>query len=95
MKFIHRIPTSQYAYVEFEEEVESVADGIDNHRQYLEMYQDGAGVSTRQFAKLRRQVAYGIVDESLYYQCNKEQKIILHHIKLTLKDFEPNEQVVE
>lgn len=89
MKITHRIPTSQYAYVEFEEEVESVEDGIINHRYYHAMYEDKAGLNQNKWAEVRRtMLETGQFDPNLWEELSKAQKFWINETKKTLRSLD-------
>lgn len=87
MKFIHRIPTAQYAYIEFEDEHDSVEQAMAEHERVTKLYADSDGLTPTQFAKARRDMMItGRVTEEQWSKCNANQRQILHQFDLTLRD---------
>lgn len=86
MKVTHRIPTSQYAYIEFEEEVTNPQEGIVNHVTYVNMYQEGEGLNVQEWAKVRnRMLETCECDPNLFEKMNKAQRYWINETKNALR----------
>lgn len=86
MKIVHRIPTSQFAYIEFEEEVDSPEDGMANHRRYIKMYEEKEGLSMRDWAKVRNNMLVtGQCDPNLMEEMSHPQRWFVNELKKALR----------
>lgn len=86
MKIIQRIPTSQFAYVEFEEEYESVEDGMADHKRILKLYESKDGLPGNEWAKVRNEMLItGQCDPNLISEMSASQRYVINQIKLALR----------
>lgn len=86
IKFTHRIPTDSYAYIEFEQEYESVEDAILDHQRLLKLHTDGVGLVDREWTQVRKtMLEKGECDPNLFESMNKAQRYFINELKLALR----------
>lgn len=93
MKVTQRIPTEQYAYIEFEQEYASVEEALAEHTELCKRYQD-AGLPANQWAKLRNKMyATGEWDVNVE-GLSKAQAYVINQLKLAQRALSADEPVI-
>jgi len=81
----HRIPTDQYAYIEFEEECEDAERALVRNAELVAMYSD-PGLPTRQWVAIRRQMFQtGEFDPNIE-GLSKAQRYFINQCKLAVRE---------
>lgn len=91
----HRVPTSQYAYIEFAETVGSVPEAMSNHNYYISLYEDRVGLNQNQWAKVRNNMLVtGEFDPNLFDEMSRAQKYFVNELKKALRANEAADPVI-
>lgn len=86
-----RIPTEQYAYIEFTTDYESVGDAIAQHTELCARYND-EGLPDREWAGVRNKMfETGQFDPNIE-GLSKAQKYFVNQCKLALRSLEKNNE---
>jgi hypothetical protein len=95
MIFTQRIPTAQYAYIEFETEYASVEDAMSDHKRITKLYEDQGSLSHSEWVKVRNNMlATGEFDPNLSERLSAPQKWWVNETKLALRSHEADEPVI-
>lgn len=95
MKVVQRIPTAQYAYIEFEQEYASVEDAMADHKRVTKLYEDAEGLTHREWVALRNNMlATGEVDVNLLDSLNASQRWWVNETKLALRAHKADEPII-
>jgi hypothetical protein len=94
IKAIQRIPTEQYAYLEIEQEFDSIEDAVEEHCRLSYLYNKhkkqnvGDGLSIKDFAKVRRDfiLSDGKSDDLTLSKMDREQRQWIKWTLSTLRD---------
>ena len=96
IKTIQRIPTTQYGFIELHMEYESAQEAIVDHTVLVKMYEEGEGLSTNEWAKVRNNfIATGEFDPELFERMSKAQRYWVNETKLALRAHKVEEPVIE
>jgi hypothetical protein len=86
MKAIHRIPTTQFGYVEIEEEYDCAEDAIADHNRLVKCYHDGEGLPAREWTKVRATMLNtGECDPDLMERMSHAQRWWVNETKKALR----------
>lgn len=86
MKITHRIPTTQYGYIELEEEVSNPQEAVDNHKQYCKLYEEKGGLSVNDWAKVRNNMLItGECNPDTIQEMNTAQRWFVNELKNALR----------
>lgn len=86
MEAIHRIPTTQYGYIEVKLEYDDVECAIADHNRILRLYQEGVGLSASDWKSMREHMlTTGEFDPNRYEELNNDQKYWVNQTKLALR----------
>lgn len=86
IKVTQRIPTEQYAYIEFEKDYDNVEESMIDHVRLIKEYTEGAGLSVNDWAKVRNNMLKtGEVDVNLLQDMNKAQRYWVNETKNALR----------
>lgn len=96
MKAIHRIPTTQYGYIEIEQEYDNPQEAIDDHSVLIIMYKEGGGLDARTWKKVRDNLlGTGEFDSDTYYdKTNRWQRLVINQMKLSIRAHKATDPVV-
>lgn len=95
IKVTQRIPTDQYAYIEIDTEYLSVEDAFLDHKRLLKLHNDGAGLSIRDWAKVRNQMMVtGECDPNLMDSMNHIQRYVINEFKLAIRAHKAPDPVI-
>lgn len=95
IKVTHRLPTSQFAYMEFEEEVANPQEAMINHNLYLSMYSDKVGLDQNTWAKVRNNMLVtGQFDPNLFDEMSKAQRFWVNETKKALRANDSKDPVI-
>ena len=90
MQIRHRIPTSQYAYVEFEEECETAEMGLMRNAELVALYND-PGLPSREWVAIRRSMFNtGEFDPNIQ-GLSTAQRYFINQCKLALREINKEE----
>lgn len=100
MRVIQRIPTTQFAYIELEMEVESEVEAFSKHEELLKMYVEGVGLNPSEWKKAKiHMLNTGEFDLNLFESMTKAQRYWVNQTKLALRaireENETNERSLE
>lgn len=96
IKVTHRIPTSQYAYIEFEKEYDSVEDSIADHKHISTLYEEKGDLTHREWVKVRnKMLSTGELDVNLIDRLSATQRWWINETKLALSAFEAEDPIIE
>lgn len=94
MKVIQRIPTSQYAYIEFEGEYDSPEDAIADNARLVASY-DNQGMSQNEWAKVCNSFyATGEINPELTEQMNNAQRFWVNQTKLAQRAIQAEDPII-
>lgn len=86
IKVTQRVPTAQYAYIEFEMEYPSPEDAFVDHLRLLKMYEGGVGLSASEWKRCREHMfRTGECDPELIEKMSHAQRYFINQAKLTLR----------
>lgn len=86
MKVTQRIPTSQFAYIELEMEVEDEQEAFVRHEELLKMYEGGIGLDPSAWKKAKiHMLTHAEFDPNLFDQMNKAQRYWVNETKKALR----------
>lgn len=90
----HRIPTEQYAYLEFADDYDSIEDAFKVHRNLL--CRAGTGLDQSTWKTLRRQMyETGQFDNDRYGRSlNADQYYFVNQMKLIQRELKANDPVI-
>lgn len=95
MQINQRIPTSQFAYIEFTENYDSIEDAMADHKRVLKLFEDNSGLSTNDWAKVRNtMLVTGQCDPNLLEEMNASQRWFVNELKKALRANEVKEPVI-
>ena len=93
MKVTQRIPTEQYAYIEFEKDYSSVEEAMAEHSELCSKYND-EGLPQKEWARLRNQMyatgEWNPETEGL----SKAQRYVVNELKLAQRALSAEEPVI-
>jgi len=96
MIFTHRIPTSQYAYIEYQSEHGSVQEAMSEHKHATTVYAEPGDLSHKEWVAVRnRMLITGEVDVNLLDRMNASQRWFVNELKLALRAHTADEPVIE
>lgn len=83
MKVTHRIPTEQFAYIEFTDEYESIADAVHAHSEAHRLYKGGEGMEHKEWNKVLDNYLWGTgtMVASEYEAMSPAQQSMIQEIK--------------
>lgn len=88
---LQRIPTEQYAYIEFQGEYDSVGDALAEHTELCKRYND-EGLPDREWAGVRNKMfETGQFDPNIE-GLSKAQKYFVNQCKLALRALDKNNE---
>ena len=83
MKVTVRIPTTQYGYIEAEQEYESVEEALQDYDRLVAVYTGGDGLSQKEWVQERNSyINEGKIDVEQFERMDKRQTDIINEIKL-------------
>jgi hypothetical protein len=96
MKFTHRIPTAQYAYLEYATEHGSVEEAMAEHKRVTKLYEEQGDLSHREWVKIRNtMLATGDCDVNELERLSPSQRWFVNELKLALRAHTAPEPVIE
>ena len=95
MKITQRVPTCQYGYIEFEQEYDSVEDGMADHKRITKLYEDQGSLTHREWVAIRNgMLATGEFDPNLSDKLSAAQRYWVNETKLAMRAHTPEEPVI-
>ena len=96
IKTLHRIPTEQFAFVEFELEHDTPEEAIVEHTTLCSQYRGGEGLKTNEWAKVRdNMLLTGECAPNLLEEMNKPQRYFINELKKALRANKAEDPVIE
>lgn len=93
MKVTQRIPTEQYAYMEFEGEYENLEDAFKEHRMLCR--RTGRGLDQREWVSVSRQMyRENTFDPNLFHKLNADQQFFINELKKRAREVAVEEPVI-
>lgn len=84
MRVTQRVPTSQFAYIEYEGEYENLEDALEENARLVKAYED-PGLPVREWAQLRnKMLVTGEFDPNIE-GLSKAQRYFINELKLALR----------
>ena len=95
MEVTQRIPTAQYAYVEFTKDYDSVEDAMADHKRMVKLYNEEGSLSHREWVAIRNNmVVTGECDPNIIDQMSAAQRWFINELKLALRAHTAEEPVI-
>ena len=96
MLFTHRIPTSQYAYIEFQSEHASVQEAMSEHKHANTIYNEQGDLSHKEWVAIRNNMlATGECDPNETHRMSASQRWFINELKLGIRAHSPDEPIIE
>lgn len=90
-----RIPTSQFAYIEFEGKYATVEEGMADHKRVLRLYEENSGLTHKEWVAIRnRMLVDGQCDPEMLDKMSASQRWFVNELKLALRAHEPEEPII-
>ena len=91
----HRIPTSQFAYIEFTQKHENVEEAMDEHKRVASLYTSESQLTKGEWVAVRnRMLVDGNVDVNLLDRMSTAERWWINQTKLALRAHEPEEPII-
>ena len=91
----HRVPTSQYAYIDFSQHYDSIEEAMADHKRLLKLYENNDGLSTNEWAKVRNNMLVtGECDPNIQQEMNASQRYVINQMKLALRAHSPEDPII-
>lgn len=86
MEIIQRIPTAQYAYIEFKKEYETVEEAMSDHKRIVNLYGKEGDLTHKEWVAIRNNMLVtGEFDPNLSERLSASQKWFVNELKLALR----------
>ena len=96
MNITQRVPTAQYAYIEFSAEYDSVEEAMQDHKRIVKLFDDSGELTHREWVAIRNtMLATGEFDPNELERLSAAQKWWVNETKLALRSHTAQDPVIE
>lgn len=91
-----RIPTSQFAYIEYPKWFNSIEEAMAEHKRVLKLYEENGGLEQREWVKVRNgMLVTGECDPEVIDRMNASQRFVINQMKLAIRAHSAEDPVIE